>query len=129
MKLLQHKLALWEQAICPTSQRPDSKLISFHNHYAQAYPIQVQVDNKAGISFQQSYCTNMDSRLKGIYDLRLEWVRELKYKSVVTAIKVDTLDNIADILTKGSFTAEQWKRLCALANIWMRSEPAKGRAR
>ena len=62
------------------------------------YPIDIKVDNAAGVSFQQS--TNLDSRLKGIFDLRLEWVCELRDKSLVRAVKVETENNLADILTK-----------------------------
>ena len=62
------------------------------------YPIHIQVDNAAGISSQQSTCVN--TRLKGIYDLREGWVQELKDKKTIEAIKVNTKDNIADLLTK-----------------------------
>ena len=62
------------------------------------YPMEVLVDNAAGISFQQS--TNMNTRLKGIFDLRLEWCRELRDKRQVKAVKVGTQENISDLLTK-----------------------------
>ena len=40
------------------------------------YPIKINVDSAAGISFQQS--TNLNTRLQGIYDdLRESWVKEL----------------------------------------------------
>ena len=62
------------------------------------YPIEVLVDNAASVSFQQS--TNMNTRLKGIFDLRLEWCRELRDRSQVKAVKVGTKENISDLLTK-----------------------------
>ena len=62
------------------------------------YPIQIGVDNAAGVSFQNS--TNMDTRLKGIFDLREEWVVELRDMAVIKAVKISTLVNVADILTK-----------------------------
>ena len=43
---------------------------------------------------------DLDSKLKGIFDLRLEWVCELRDKSLVRAVKVETENNLADILTK-----------------------------
>jgi len=42
----------------------------------------------------------MDTRLKGIFDLRCAWVKELGDTGVVKAIKIDTKVNVADILTK-----------------------------
>ena len=47
------------------------------------YPIEIQVDNAAGISFQQS--TTPNSRIKGAYDLRDNWVIELKDKGKIKA--------------------------------------------
>ena len=61
-------------------------------------PIEIQVDNAAGISFQSKM--NPDSKLKGMIDLRWRWVKELQDVQQVKAIKVATEDNISDILTK-----------------------------
>jgi len=61
-------------------------------------PIEVLVDNAAGISFQQKM--NPDSKLKGMIDLRWHWVIELQDKNQVRAVKVHTAHNAADILTK-----------------------------
>ena len=66
--------------------------------YKVGSPITVLVDNAAGISFQQKM--NPDSKLKGMIDLRWDWVRELQDKNLVQAVKVSTADNAADILTK-----------------------------
>ena len=75
--------------------------------YTTPIPIEVQVDNAAGISFQQKM--NPDSRLKGMIDLRWNWVMELQDTGEVRAVKVHTSANIADILTKclGRITYEQ----------------------
>ena len=43
---------------------------------------------------------NADSRIKGIFDLRWQWVRDLQNSDEVKAVKVDTKNNLADILTK-----------------------------
>ena len=61
-------------------------------------PIEVLVDNAAGISFQQKM--NPDSKLKGMIDLRWHWVIELQDANQVRAVKVHTAHNAADILTK-----------------------------
>ena len=66
--------------------------------YKVGSPITVLVDNAAGISFQQKM--NPDSKLKGMIDLRWNWVRELQDKNLVQAVKVSTVNNAADILTK-----------------------------
>ena len=39
------------------------------------WPMGIFVDNAAGVSFQKS--TNPNSKLKGIFDMREEWVTEL----------------------------------------------------
>ena len=41
------------------------------------------------------------SKLKGVFNLREAWVRELKDEGKVNAVHVDTTKNLADMLTKG----------------------------
>ena len=41
-----------------------------------------------------------DEELKGMIDLRWNWVKELQDSNNIKAIKVHTADNISDILTK-----------------------------
>ena len=65
--------------------------------YTATTPIDILVDNSAAISFQQKM--NPDSKLKGIIDLRWNWVMELQDSGKVRAVKVHTTRNIADILT------------------------------
>ena len=62
------------------------------------YPIEIQVDNAAGITFQNKM--NPDSKLKGMINLRWHWVKELQDSKVIKAIKVHTSENISDLLTK-----------------------------
>ena len=62
------------------------------------YPREIFIDNAAGVSFQR--CTNPDTQIKGVFDLRDEWVRELRNSKKVSALKVDTVKNIADMMTK-----------------------------
>ena len=50
-------------------------------------------------SFQHSTCGV--SKLKGVFNLREAWVRELKDEGLVNAVHVDTTTNLADMLTKG----------------------------
>ena len=52
------------------------------------YPIKIQVDNAAGVSFQHSTCAS--SKLRGIFDMAEKWVQELRNVKVADAIKVDT---------------------------------------
>ena len=61
-------------------------------------PMQVYVDNAAGISFQKSTCAS--SKLGGIFDNRVDFIRELKDETAVEAVKVDTVKNVADLFTK-----------------------------
>ena len=62
------------------------------------FPGTLYVDNAAGVSFQRK--TNPETKLKGTFDLRAAWVKELQDQGVITVAKVDTLLNVADLLTK-----------------------------
>ena len=62
------------------------------------YPMKIQVDNAAGVSFQHSTCAS--SKLRGIFDTAQKWVLELKDTKVVDAVKVDTKKNLAGMMTK-----------------------------
>ena len=67
------------------------------------WPIQILVDNAAGVSFQHSTCVS--TKLRGIFNLRDQWIRELKDEKKVNTVHVPTDKNLADMLTKG-LTAE-----------------------
>ena len=62
------------------------------------WPVKILVDNKAGIHFQKR--VNPDSKLKGVFDMRLGWLKELHNRKKFVAEKVDTEKNLADELTK-----------------------------
>ena len=62
------------------------------------WPLHIQVDNQAGISFQHSTCPN--GKLLGTFDLRGDWVKELKNLKQINTVKVATEYNLADLLTK-----------------------------
>lgn len=61
-------------------------------------PIEINVDNTSGVIFQTKM--NPQSKLKGMIDLRWQWVKELQDAKLIKAVKVDTLVNVADLLTK-----------------------------
>ena len=61
-------------------------------------PIKILEDNAATIYFQTSTKTN--TKIRGIYNLRWTWIRELRDMAKIIAVKVATGDNIADLLTK-----------------------------
>ena len=62
------------------------------------WPCEIYEDNAATVSFQKA--TVLDSKVKGVYNLRWDWVRELRDASKIKAVKVDTDKNVADLLTK-----------------------------
>ena len=74
------------------------------------WPLVVHVDNAAGVSYQHSTCAA--SKLRGVCDQRQDWVQELKDQSIVTAVKVATEHNLADLYTK-CHSAETRKKLQA----------------
>ena len=61
-------------------------------------PLQVNVDNTQAKSFAKGTCVN--SKLGGTFDVRADWVKELKDRSEVNVQYVDTTNKIADLLTK-----------------------------
>ena len=63
-------------------------------------PMQVYVDNAsaAGISFQKSTCAS--SKLGGIFDNRVDFIRELKDETAVEAVHADTVKTVADVFTQ-----------------------------
>ena len=63
------------------------------------WPVCVQVDNNAAVSFQRSSCPQ--SRVLGWIDAREERVQELRNKLKIRVEKVKSEHNCADILTKG----------------------------
>ena len=60
--------------------------------------MKIQVDNAAGESFQHSTCAS--SKLKGVYNMRWNWVTELRNTNEIVTKHIDTKKNLADMLTK-----------------------------
>ena len=58
----------------------------------------VQVDNQQAESFQKATCLN--SRLRGVFDLRDSWVRELREDKKLQVKYVAAEGQLADVLTK-----------------------------
>lgn len=75
------------------------------------YPFKMLEDNAATVSFQKS--TTPYSKLRGVYNLRDNWVQELKDKNVVSAVKVHTDLNVADLFTK----CHEWHKMKKLLNL------------
>ena len=62
-----------------------------------SWPLDVYVDNAAGVSYQHSTCAL--SKQRGVYDQRSDWVQELKDDSEkqINAVKIETARNLADL--------------------------------
>ena len=58
----------------------------------------MEVDNTQAISFQHKTCPH--TKLKGVFDLRWDWVADLQKTGEVNTVHVDTRFNMADLLTK-----------------------------
>ena len=63
-------------------------------------PGRIFVDNTAGVGVSFQNGTNPNSKLKGIFDLREQWAKELRDKRGVKAVKISTDKNVADMMTK-----------------------------
>ena len=61
-------------------------------------PLGIQVGNSSVVVFQSNM--NPQSKLKGMIDLRWQWVKELQDTDEIRAVKVHTDLNVADLLTK-----------------------------
>ena len=72
------------------------------------WPCKIKEDNAATVSFQKA--TVVDTKMKGVYNLRWNWVKELRDAEKVEAVKVSTDANVADLLTKCQ-EAYQMRRL------------------
>ena len=75
------------------------------------YPFTMLEDNAATVSYQHS--TTPYSKLRGVYNLRDDWVLELKDSKVVQAKKVHTDLNVADLFTK----CHEWHKMKKLLSI------------
>jgi hypothetical protein len=75
------------------------------------YPFTMLEDNAATVSFQKS--TTPYSKLRGVYNLRDNWILELKNEGIVKAKKVHTDLNLADLFTK----CHEWHKMRKLLSI------------
>lgn len=73
--------------------------------------LSAKVDNNQAISFQRGTCPS--TKLKGVYDLRWNWVQEIRRDGEVKCVSVNTKHNCADLLTK-CLKREDFERLLAL---------------
>jgi len=72
------------------------------------WPMTIYVDNTQSKSFQKATCIN--SKLRGVFDLRENWVQELRDKGQVETVTIPREENKSDILThclsSGNFNKE-----------------------
>ena len=60
--------------------------------------VQVRLDSKGAVSFSLSTC--VDTKLRGVWDLREGWIKMLRDRGFMQPIKITSEENAADILTK-----------------------------
>ena len=77
------------------------------------FPFVLQIDSKQAHSFQRDTCPK--SKIRGSFDMREDWVQEVRDLSVVTTKLVDTSRNLADIFTK-CLPRAKFKRICDMIN-------------
>ena len=63
-----------------------------------SWPLVVQVDSKQARSFASDTCPR--SKIRGSFDLREDWVSEIRDEKVVKTVEVASQDNYADLFTK-----------------------------
>ena len=59
--------------------------------------VNILVDNKAGVHFQKQI--NPDSKLKGVFDMRLGWLKELHDRKKFIAVNIKTDSFSVDLTT------------------------------
>ena len=74
--------------------------------------IKMLVDNAQAISFQHRTCPH--TKLKGVFDLRWDWVKDLQQDGDLVTAHIKTHDNVADLLTKCHQSSE-FNRLVQLS--------------
>ena len=74
-------------------------------------PVVLQVDNSQAKSFQEGTCVN--SRLRGTFDIRSDWVQELRQQHKIRVQHVSSVNNCADLCTKAHGT-QRFKQLLNL---------------
>ena len=62
------------------------------------WPMKIQTDSKGAISFKKDTCP--DSKLRGAFDYREDWVQELKNAGDISVEHVSDANNLADMFTK-----------------------------
>ena len=65
---------------------------------AVSWPFVVNCDSKQAISFQQDTCPK--SKIRGSFDLREDWVAEVRDQKTVQMAKIEGTKNCSDIMTK-----------------------------
>ena len=73
---------------------------------AVSWPFVVNCDSKQAISFQQDTCPK--SKIRGSFDLREDWVAEVRDPKTVKMAKIEGTKNCFDLMTKCMPT---WKYL------------------
>ena len=86
------------------------------------WPVNIYENNKATISVQKS--TTPNSKLKGIYNLRWNWVVQLRNKLKYTATKVNTLENFSWLTCL--LNALLWRKCFTLAEMTRMLKRFKG---
>ena len=79
----------------------DARLLAWVNEELGtevSWPLVIQVDSKQAISFANDTCPR--SKIRGSFDLRDDWVKEVRDRSQVSIVGVASESNFADIFTK-----------------------------
>ena len=76
-------------------------------------PICIKVDNLQAKSFSRGTC--VETKLRGTFDMRSDWVAELRSALEVQVDYVSTTNNYADLLTK-SHTSVRFEQLINMIN-------------
>ena len=62
------------------------------------WPLQVFTDSSGSRSFQKG--SNYDSKMRGCFDKREKWVKEVQDCGDIECVKIDAQNNVSDMLTK-----------------------------
>ena len=87
------------------AKTPEANIIKLPNISASVPQLKACIKElqKAGFNlpeYPESPSNAEEQKIKGIYDLRWQWVQDLQNRNLVNTVKVHTDYNIADLLTK-----------------------------
>ena len=80
------------------------------------WPVEVGTDSKAAKSFREASCP--ESKIRGCFDLRMDWVEELRTKGDVVVRYIEEASHLSDVFTKCMGPGNFKKKINQIRSMW-----------